>query len=325
MRRTARAARFSRSSLQEFAEICRKCLHGIRESCKEGGALERDFTVATFRLPPFAASDAASLGQAFVQAAESVRQKVDLYLFPGLMALGLAPGLDLRSDAASQLADASLKDAYLAAGSYAARTIGAALVPGTVYLATPQGRVQQYAAVFDQQGNLVGEQLQTHRDELVTAVSDEVSPIAVDAGVKVGLLVGRDAWYPEVSRILSLQGADVLLAPLAPVMPYSAEEALCGLWQEVQQNQVFGVEAGLFGVLAERVYAGRAAILAPCEMTEDDAGFLPTPGYYVGTGGRSASLVVADLAAVRRDYPLMRHLNPGLYRKYLPSVYRRPR
>ena len=281
--------------------------------------------MATFRLPPFAAPDAASFGRALVQAAESTAQRnpADLYLFPGLLALGLVPQIDLADPSASAWADASLKDAYLAAGSYAARTLGAVVVPGTVYLRTPQDRLQQYAAVFDRQGNLVGEQIQTHRDAVVQAVSDEVSPIAVDAGVKVGLLVGRDAWYPEVSRILSLQGADILLAPLAPLAPYPAEEALWGLWQEVQQNQVFGVEAGLFGVMGERTYAGRAAIMAPCEMTEDDTGFLPRPGYFVGTGSQVATLVMDDIQKVRREYPLLRHLNPGLYRKYLPLVYRR--
>ncbi len=292
----------------------------------QGGAtLERDFIVATFRLPPFAAPDAASFGRALVQAVESTAQRTpaDLYLFPGLLALGLVPQLDLADPKAVALADGSLKDAYLAAGSYAARTLGAVVVPGTIYLVTPQDRVQQYAAVFDRQGNLVGEQLQTHKDGTVQATADEISPIAVDAGVKVGLLLGRDAWYPEVSRILSLQGADILLAPLAPGTPYSSEEALWGLWQEVQQNQVFGVESGLFGVMGERVFAGRAAILAPCEMTEDEAGFLPRPGYFVGTGAQVATLRVDDLQKVRRDYPLLRHLNPGLYRKYLPLIYRR--
>ena len=311
--------------LQEFAEICRKCLMRAPSFVRGGATLERDFTVATFRLPPFAAPDAASFGRALVQAAESTAQRnpADLYLFPGLLALGLVPQLDLADPEWSALADASLKDAYIAAGSYAARTLGAVVVPGTIYLLTPQARLQQYAAVFDRQGNLVGEQLQTHRDALVQAVSDEISPIAVDAGVKVGLLIGRDAWYPEVSRILALQGADILLAPLAPPAPYPSEEALWGLWQEVQQNQVFGVEAGLFGAMGERVYGGRAAILAPCEMTDDDAGFLPRPGYFVGTGAQVATLSVDALQKVRRDYPLLRPLNPGLYRKYLPLVYRR--
>ena len=294
-----------------------------RSFVRGGATLERDFTVATFRLPPFAAPDAASFGRALVQAAEATAQRApaDLYLFPGLLALGLVPELDLGDQ--QSLADASLKDAYLAAGSYAARTLGAVVVPGSVYLVAQQGRLQQYAAVFDRQGNLVGEQLQTHRDQLVQAVSDEISPIAVDVGVKVGLLLGRDAWYPEASRILALQGADILLAPLAPPGPYPAEEALWGLWQEVQQNQVFGVEAGLYGVMGERVYAGRAAIIAPCEMTEEDSGFLPRPGYFVGTGAQVATLSVDALQKVRREYPLLRHLNPGLYRKYLPLVYRR--
>ncbi|EQD78563.1 Nitrilase/cyanide hydratase and apolipoprotein N-acyltransferase, partial [mine drainage metagenome] len=206
-----------------------------------------------------------------------------------------------------------------------AQVLGAAIIPGSVYLVVGDDRLQEYAAVFDRSGNLIGEQAQTHALAPAFAVSDELTPIAVDDGVKIGLLVGRDAWYPEASRILALSGADILVAPLAPLAPYPSTQAMCGLWQEVQQNQTFGVEAGLAGALGGREYAGRAAVLGPCEITPDESGFLPQPGYFVGNGALAATLRADELRRIRREYPIFRHLNPGLYRKHFPMLYRRPR
>lgn len=289
--------------------------------------LERDFTVVTFRIPPFDAGDAPSFGREMVQAAMSIARQTqpDLYVFPGLIGMTMVPNFDLTAPSPSHNIAAELKDAYLAAGSYAARELASAVIPGSIYLPAGSGRMQHYAAVFDRQGNLVGEQLQTHSDHPDMAVSDDLVPIAIDAGVRIGLLLGRDAWYPEASRILALSGADVLVAPLAPPEPYPAEEALWGLWQEVQQNQTYGVEAGLMGSLGGRQFAGRAAVYAPCEITPEDSGFLPRAGYYVGKGAIVVELSAELLRRVRRDYPMLRQLNPTLYRKHFPMLYRRTR
>jgi predicted amidohydrolase len=138
-------------------------------------------------------------------------------------------------------------------------------------------------------------------------------PIDTPVG-KLGLLLGRDVRVPEVSRILALQGADVLVAPLAPQAPYSAEEAMAGLWREVQQNQTFGLEAGLVGDLGGRVRDGKAALLGPCELAADQSGFLGRIGYLVREGALTARLDFEALAAVRRDHPLRRQMNPSLYR-----------
>ncbi len=306
-----------------MSEICKL---GLSVSMQGGVPLERDFTVATFRLPPFAASDPASFGRSLVQAAADTakRADIDLYVFPGLLGMSLCPGFDPAAPDVSEL-ESGLREAYIAAGSYAASALGACVVPGSIYVRVGDDRLQEYAAVFDPQGNLIGEQRQTHANAPALAVSDELTTIAVDAGVKIGLLLGRDAWYPEAARILALSGADILVAPLAPPSPYPAEQAMWGMWQEVQQNQTYGVEAGLYGVLGGTQYAGRAGLFGPCEITMDEAGFLPRPGYFVGTGAHVARLPAEDLRTIRREYPLMRHLNPALYRKHFPMLYRRPR
>ncbi|MBC7337964.1 MAG: hypothetical protein H5U01_17055, partial [Clostridia bacterium] len=118
-------------------------------------------------------------------------------------------------------------------------------------------------------------------------------------------------------------GAQVLLSLQAVRRPYSSWRQLAGIWQEVQQNQTFGVESCLHGRLAlpegDVEFEGRTAIFAPCEMTPGQTGILKE-------GPDEAGLVLArlDFAAreeVIRQYPVLGLLNPGLYRRYLPAVY----
>ncbi|MDI6822770.1 MAG: nitrilase-related carbon-nitrogen hydrolase [Bacillota bacterium] len=195
-----------------------------------------------------------------------------------------------------------------------------------VYLALgllERGRV---GVLLGPDGKVLGQQRQTHvppEDRSAGLVpGDQVFVFPTEVG-HIGLLVGDDAWYPEVSRILALQGAQVLLSLQAVRRPYSSWRQLAGIWQEVQQNQTFGVESCLHGRLAlpegDVEFEGRTAIFAPCEMTPGQTGILKE-------GPDEAGLVLArlDFAAreeVIRQYPVLGLLNPGLYRRYLPAVY----
>ncbi len=206
-----------------------------------------------------------------------------------------------------------------------ARRAGCYLAPGTVVVPpSGGGPASPVAWLFSPTGELLGEQVATHltrEEEAAGAVpADELRVFDVD-GVGVGLLVGLDVWVPEVSRILALEGAVVLLAHLALPAPYSEARQLAGVWQEVQQNQVFGVEACLVGSRDGTTYAGRSAVTAPCEMTPGESGFVvraPSPETAVTLLG------AIDLAARRRvieSYDIFAELNVGLYRRVFPQVY----
>lgn len=203
-----------------------------------------------------------------------------------------------------------------------------------------EGNYHHEAAVFGPDGRVVGRQAQTHarRREVqgglvpVTRLGPVETPLA-----RLGLVLGTDAWYPEVSRILTLSGADVLLFPQAMTGPYPLWLQVAGAWQEVQQNQVFGVESGLAG----GPFVGRAAVFGPCEITPGQSGQLAGVGpRYAeveafhpfaadGAGLREQAMVTASLdfgqlAAIRRRYPLLAMLNPQAYQRYFPGVYTEP-
>jgi predicted amidohydrolase len=221
------------------------------------------------------------------------------------------------------------REELLAAASSIAKAAGCFLVPGTVTIPAPDGEgLQAVAWLLSPRGKLIGEQGQTHttREEEAAGLvrSSKVDVFDIE-GVGIGLLVGLDAWVPEVSRILVLDGAVILAAPLAMPAPYSEGRQLAGLWQEVQQNQVFGVEACLVGPLSGREYAGLSAVTGPCEMTPDDSGFIVRAP---SAGGSLTLLGAIDLKARERvvaAYDVFGELNVGIYRRAFPAAYYRLR
>lgn len=177
------------------------------------------------------------------------------------------------------------------------------------------------ASLFDPRGKKIGEQQQTHlsqQEKTWGIVRGEELPVwATDLG-KIGIAAGTDIWHPEVSRILALQGAELVLAPAAISGPYNPWLQVAGMWQQVQQNQFFALENWLEGSIFGRKYEGRALILAPCEMTAGETGYL----------AREQDEQVAELDFSRRkdvidSYPLLVHLNRSLYQTYFPDVYER--
>ncbi|MDI6871282.1 MAG: nitrilase-related carbon-nitrogen hydrolase, partial [Bacillota bacterium] len=193
------------------------------------------------------------------------------------------------------------------------------------------------AVVFGSEGAELGRQAQTHasRREAAAGLRPASRLAVIDTPLgRLGLAIGTDTWYPEVSRILTLSGADVLLFPQAVVRPYPLWRQVAGAWQEVQQNQVFGLESGLAG----GSFIGRAAVFGPCELTPGQTGQLAGVGPSYTTvdalqpfAGDSRALheealvtAVLDfgkLDGVRRAYPILSMLNPDAYQRYFPSVY----
>ncbi|MCL6595420.1 MAG: hypothetical protein K6V73_04320 [Firmicutes bacterium] len=239
-----------------------------------------------------------------------------LCVYPGLYGLCLAgPWPPAIPWTQTLRAAGDLREAFVAVAARAARNAHVYLVPGSVLM--PQGGgYTEWAGLFGPDGSLLGEQGATQPSETLPDLvpAARLAPIPTPLG-PIGLLVGDDADVPDVARILTLQGARLLVAPRAPRAPYTAMRAMAGLWQAVQQNQVYGVESGLRGPAAGAERGGKAGAFAPGELTPDGSGFLGRPGYYVGEGSLAADLDFERLDDLRRRRPLARHLNAALYRR----------
>lgn len=249
-------------------------------------------------------------------------QGAQVVLLPGLTGLVYTQAvLGPPPHPAELIQEAAAQAPHLTAGfSRLARQFRLYLCPGSTVVRAG-GRYHLAAALFDPEGRQVGEQYQTHlsAEERSWGLSPgeelQVFPTAVG---KLALVVGTDGRYPEVSRIVGLQGAELVLAPAAVPAPYNRWRQVASLWREVQQNQFFALENWLQGQIGATTYDGRAAILAPCEMAPGETGYL----------AEAQQSCWAELDFHRRQeviaaYPLFKHLNPTLYEAHLPGIYER--
>ncbi|GAW91797.1 nitrilase-related carbon-nitrogen hydrolase [Calderihabitans maritimus] len=216
-----------------------------------------------------------------------------------------------------------LEDKYEEIFSELAREFSMYLVAGTVPVMR-EGGVFHLAVLYGPEGKQILGQMQTHlsreEEELGFNRGVELETAETEIG-RIGLVVGTDVWYPEVSRILTLQGAELLVALTAVAEPYNPWVQLAGMWQEVQQNQVFAVESPFTGRWRDCRYAGCATIYAPCEITEGEQGFLAKSDKPTGSQLVVGELAWEKLKQIRESYPIYRHFNRRLYKRELAAVY----
>ena len=213
-------------------------------------------------------------------------------------------------------------DAFFDVHARLAETCGCYLVPGTFFETAGEELFYHSAPLLDPQGRLLGIQRQTHlsSEEKTLGLSRGTELTVFDTPIgKLAIVVGTDAWYPEASRILALQGAEIVCHPGALPHPLGPWHQLSGMWKEVQQNQFFCLESQLFATLWERSFSGQLAIHAPCEMTPDQSGYLAK-----GEAGKAVLTARLDRekrAHVIKQYPLLGLLNPQAYQPYIPGMY----
>jgi predicted amidohydrolase len=260
------------------------------------------------------------------QAAQAGAQLIALPAYTGLLALPDEPtGESLRRAAPGRL------PIYLATFSRLAAEFRVHVAAGTLLLPDQQGRLYNTAHLFGPGGELVGRQHQTHLGAQERAwglaCGDDLPVFPTPVG-RLGFVMGEDVRYPEVSRILALQGANVLVHPVAT--PVESQAAwLVRLWREVQGNQVFGLEAALVGDLWGTAWRGRSTIHAPLEMTAGNNGYTDYNGILAqAQTSDSEEIVLADLDFTRlqqvvEGYHIFGQFNYRLYEREFPAAYLR--
>ena len=130
---------------------------------------------------------------------------------------------------------------------------------------------------------------------------------------KVALIISTDVFYPQVSRMAALKGADIVLSPVGFTGKKNWVLQISGMWQEVQQNQFFAVESGFNGFLGEQNFWGESVIYALLEMTKEEDGYLER------SSGQK-SLIIAELDNKKRKkaiskFDVLSQLNREFYRQ----------
>lgn len=122
-----------------------------------------------------------------------------------------------------------------------------------------------------------------------------------------GLLVCYELRFPELTRLLTLAGADVLLLPAAWIAgPLKESHWTTLVRARAIENTIFVAAANQTG----NVSTGRSMLVDPMGVSTVDAG--EDPGVY------TADVDPARIARVREKLPVLRHRREALY--VLPVV-----
>nr|WP_315431526.1 carbon-nitrogen hydrolase family protein [uncultured Albidiferax sp.] len=147
------------------------------------------------------------------------------------------------------------------------------------------GRVYNAAQCVDGQGRTLGTYRKTHLfgalDRSMFSPGQGDEPLFELHGWQLGLLICYDVEFPENTRRLALQGADLIVVPTANMADFDfvAQQLVP---TRAYENQLFVAYANFCGREGDLAYGGLSCVAAP-----DGAGLVQA--------GRSAELLVADV------------------------------
>jgi predicted amidohydrolase len=189
-------------------------------------------------------------------------------------------------------------DVYIETFGSLAREYEMALLGGSLYLYDPEtASVRHRAYLFDRDGEVLGysEKLNLTYAEKELAAPGGSLPVIETRFGRVGVLIGQDIMYPELARLLAIQGADLLIGIAAIPGPAAGAMVRRAIALRAEENQVFAAASFLVGpnlLGQENVtdYHGQSALLAPISLT------VKGDGVVIETGtDRTEGIITAEL------------------------------
>jgi predicted amidohydrolase len=200
----------------------------------------------------------------------------------------------------------AFREVYIETFGSLAQEYEMAILGGSLYLYDPEtDGVRHQAYLFDVDGEVLG-----HQDKFNLAYSERdlavpgsnLSVIETRFG-RIGMLIGQDAMYPELARLLTIQGADLLIGVVAASGPAQASVLRSALALRAEENQMFVAASFLVGpnlLGQESDYHGQSALLAPISLTPRGDGVLIQTGTDRTEGIVSAELNMDALYELRQ-------------------------
>jgi len=181
------------------------------------------------------------------------------------------------------------------------------------------------AMVLDRQGDIVGTYRKTHipayfPNEKVGGTGSyekfyftpgEGLPVFEVGGVKLGIQICNDRLYPEPSRVLALQGAEIIVMPICYSV-YSDPEHRNAIWDVAMRARAF--ENGVFVVAANRVGSEGVRRHLGRSMIVDPRGSILVEASSEREELITATIDVDSVSALRKKFPWWRDRRPDLYR-----------
>lgn len=204
----------------------------------------------------------------------------------------------------------------VAALSRAARENGVYVVGGSIPL-QEGGRLYNASFVFDRTGQIIAVHRKVHlfdidvdggqyfKESDTFAAGDSVTVFGTEFG-KMGLCICFDFRFPELARLMALEGARCVFVPAAFNMTTGPAHWELMFRQRAVDNQLFTVGAAPARSCGGYVSYGNSMVVSPWGKVLWRAGAKP-----------AAAVVEADLAqveSVRRQLPLLSARRTDLYR-----------
>ncbi|CAM5359063.1 Carbon-nitrogen family hydrolase OS=Streptomyces tendae OX=1932 GN=GUR47_20670 PE=3 SV=1 [Streptomyces tendae] len=225
---------------------------------------------------------------------------VRLFVFPELHVCGHRPDEDPEQvmNTAAQELDGPRGTALAAL----ARELGVWLVPGSVYERGEDGHVYNTAPVYSPEGKRIAEYRKVFpwRPYETTAAGDRFVVFDLGDHGRVGLSICYDAWFPEITRHLAWQGADLVLNLVRTPTVDRAQELVLARANAIV-NQVFMASVNA----APPDGIGRSVVVDPEGRVRAEAG--PEP-----------RIVVTDVLDLTETRRVRRYGTAGLTRVWDP-------
>lgn len=231
---------------------------------------------------------------------------VRLFAFPELHVCGHRPDEDPERVMSAAAQDIDGPRGGMLAGL--ARELGLWLIPGSVYERAADGQIYNTAPVYSPEGRRVA----AYRKVFpwlpyeTTAAGSSFVVFDLEGHGRVGLSICYDAWFPEVTRHLAWQGADLVVNLVRTPTVDRAQEIVLARANAIV-NQVFLASVNA----APPDGIGRSVVVDPEGRVRAESG--PEPEIVVTD--------VLDLAEVSR---VRTHGTAGLTRVWDPFAHDRP-
>ena len=236
---------------------------------------------------------------------EQVQAGVEVAVLPEVWTTGYSLGKlseqaeTLTGELVMQLSTlARRKNMYIVAGSIAMNMAGK-------YFNT--------TLVFDNKGDIIGRYNKIHlfslfAEEKIFAPGQERTVVDI-AGVKSGLAICYDIRFPELARLMTLAGADVMIFPAVFSVSTGPDHWELLMRGRAVDNQVFVVGAAPANTAESACQAyGHSMVTDPW-------------GKIIGSAGTEEEILIVELDlnrmyTVREQLPLLRHRRADVYEKY---------
>jgi deaminated glutathione amidase len=174
-------------------------------------------------------------------------------------------------------------------------------------------RVYDTAVLINNRGNIISRYRKVHlydalgfKESLKLMAGNSIEQPSASSTGTIGLMICYDIRFPEISRILAVQGAEILAAPSAWIQGVMKEEH----WVTLLKAR--SIENGLYMVAPDQVgniFSGRSMVIDPFGSVILDMGNRE--------GMEVIDIDISRVQSVRKSLPLLKNRRNDVYRKHL--------